>query len=515
MAEKSKITLISPYEINIALGIRSISSYLKSQGHQVNLVFLALQKSNPGHFHRGMYSPEVMQDLIQLCGDSDLVGFTLMTNYFLRVRELTRRVKKELDVPVAWGGIHPTLRPEESLQYADIVCLGEGEEAALDLADRIKSGGYEDIPNIWIKKNGRIIKNPIRPLEHDLDKYPFQDYDYSSHYILKDNRILPMDRELFKFSFPREDETGITRAMYHVYTVRNCPHDCTYCSNSAMKDFYRGKGPFVRKRSLNNVIREIKEMTDQYDFIQNISILDETFFVRTQKEIETFSRLYREEGINRAISCSLSPHTLTDGKLKPLVEAGLFRVSVGIQSLSGRTLQEIYNRPTPMSLIKKTIHLVNKYNNQVRRPVYHLIVDNPYESKESLKTSIEFVMSLPARTKFNIYPLVLYPGTELYNRAKRDGFIRDEIKEIYMKSWTIDDVQDLDFLTMLVYYAVWAKFSKPVMLVINRMISILLNDRMIKLLDRKIVIKGMLYSLKFFIFILNQGRKIKKIFNRG
>ena len=124
-------------------------------------------------------------------------------------------------------------------------------------------------------------------------------------------------------------------------------------------------------------------------------------------------------------------------------------------------------------------------------------------------------MSLPARTKFNIYPLVLYPGTELYNKAKRDGFIQDEIKEIYMKSWTIDDVQDLDFLTMLLYYAVWAKFSKPVMLVINRMISNLLNDRMIKLLDRKIVIKGMLYSLKFFIFTLNQGRKIKKIFNRG
>lgn len=328
MAEKSTITLISPYEINIALGIRSISSYLKSQGHQVNLIFLALQKSNPGHFHRG-------------------------------------------------------------------------------------------------------------------------------------------------------------------------------------------KGPFVRKRNLNNVIQEIKSMTDRYDFIQNISILDETFFVRSQKEIETFSRLYREGGIKRAISCSLSPHTLTDRKLKPLVEAGLFRVSVGIQSLSGRTLQEIYNRPSSMSLIKKTIHLINKYKKQVRRPVYHLIVDNPDESKESLKTSIEFVMSLPARTKFNIYPLVLYPGTEIYKKANRDGFIQDEIKEIYMNSWTIDDVQDLDFLTILLYYAVWTKFSRPAMLVTNRVIGVLLNDRIITWMDRKFIVKGMLYSLKFFIFSLNQGRKIKKVLNRG
>jgi radical SAM superfamily enzyme YgiQ (UPF0313 family) len=504
----SNITLISPYDSIVANGIRKISSYLKKNGHHVELVFLPYKTKYSGHFDRRNYKKEVAQDLISLCKDSDLIGFTVMTNYFLKVKDLTVKLKKHLNAPIIWGGIHPTMRPEECLKYADIVCVGEGEETMLELAEKLPTGNIKDIKNLWLKDKSRIIKNDIRPLEENLDKYPFMDYDIDTHYILRDNRIVRMTGDLLKESMPFEDEQGEYRALLLIDTVRNCPHNCTFCSNSALKEAFRGKGRFVRKRSVKRVIEEIAEITKKFPFIRHIEIADETFFVRSREEIEEFSRMYKEK-INLPLGCSLSPQTLDRSKLKLMVDAGLFRTSIGIQSLDDHTLIDIYKRPVPKEMVSAMVELLDKYKSQIPRPVYHFIVDNPYEPKSSIIKGIKFVVSLPVRTKINLYPLVFYPGTELYNRAKKDGLIKNEIKEVYLKSWTLESNLNLDYLTCLFYIAVWVKLSKFLDKIMKKSVMFLTKEKTIRLLDNKITVFFLVLFLNTFVFSINVLRKLR------
>lgn len=512
MDNKIKITFISPYDINVASGLRFLSAYLKQHGHQADIIFMSQKESSgqfDGLFNKSFYSDKAVQDLVEHCRDSDLVGFSLMTNYFLKVKELTEKIKSELDVPVIWGGIHATVRPEECIRYADMICIGEGEEAVLELAESFKSGDFHSIPNLWIKNGDRIIKNPPRPLEKDLDKYPFQDYDLSTQYVLRNDAIVPMDDVLLKEIMPKDYEGDKPRIMYHLITARNCPHNCTYCCNNALRQVYSEEKNFVRTRSVENVIGEMEYILNRFPFFSVISIFDDTFFIRSREDIRKFSRLYKEK-INLPLMCSVSPHTLDEEKLKSLVNAGLYRTSVGFQSMSTDTLLGIYKRPTPQKVIDKTIRTLKKFQKEIPRPVYHFIIDNPYETNASLKTSIEFILTLPARSRIYLYPLVFFPGTEIYRRAKKDGIIKDEIREIYLKSWTIDDVQNLNFLTTLFYFAVWSKFHPAVMKPMNRIIRFLMKDRVVAVMDNKASVKMMVLLLKAYIFSIQTLGKLRK-----
>lgn len=65
---------------------------------------------------------------------------SLMTNQFIQAKCVTEYLKKyHVPAPIVWGGIQSTVEPEVCLEYADIVCLGEGEDALLELAGCIWS----------------------------------------------------------------------------------------------------------------------------------------------------------------------------------------------------------------------------------------------------------------------------------------------------------------------------------------------------------------------------------------
>jgi radical SAM superfamily enzyme YgiQ (UPF0313 family) len=125
-----------------------------------------------------------LDEVVELCRGSDLIGISFMTHFFDRARQLTEHLKKNLKAPIIWGGIHPTVRPEESLDYADLVLVGEGEEAFLELVDNLAAGkDIQHLENIWMKKGQEIIKNPLRPLIQDLDRLPAFDFSLEEHYL--------------------------------------------------------------------------------------------------------------------------------------------------------------------------------------------------------------------------------------------------------------------------------------------------------------------------------------------
>src|SRR6185369_14143186 len=96
--------------------------------------------------------------------DPDLIGFSLTSLTMKPAAEITRVLKQQLDVPIIWGGAGPTIEPDRSLQHADMVCVGEGEELIVDLAGRIDRGeNYSNVPGLWLRRDGATIRNTAAP----------------------------------------------------------------------------------------------------------------------------------------------------------------------------------------------------------------------------------------------------------------------------------------------------------------------------------------------------------------
>lgn len=107
-------------------GIRSIFAYLKAHGYTTSIYFM--------YTPRRFYSKHILNDLRVRVSNSNLIGISCLSLNAERAIQVIEFLKP-LGIPIVWGGIHATLNPEKCLEYADIVCIGEGERAILDLLD--------------------------------------------------------------------------------------------------------------------------------------------------------------------------------------------------------------------------------------------------------------------------------------------------------------------------------------------------------------------------------------------
>ena len=101
-----------------------------------------------------------MDNLIDILRNTntDLIGISLRASAYLKVAiSITEYIKRFLKIPIVWGGLHPTLVPEKCIEFADIVCRGEGEYPLLELVDNIsKQKEIDNIPNLWIRRGKEI-----------------------------------------------------------------------------------------------------------------------------------------------------------------------------------------------------------------------------------------------------------------------------------------------------------------------------------------------------------------------
>lgn len=491
-----KITLISPYPDITALGIRGMSSLLKQEGFETQLIFLpnhAAENSKEAQFVY-LYEQAVLDELIELCEDSSLVGFSLMTNYFEGAVQITNALKSSLQVPVVWGGIHPTIRPEECLDYADIVCIGEGEHALLELARSLKTGNdYHGIENLCLKKNGTMIQNKLRPLIQDLDSLPFPDFDLDSQYILEEKKIRPMNEaRLQKAMAGGSISSHLNMVAYQTMTTRGCPHKCTYCCNSTLRNLYHGQR-YVRRRTAQHIIDELLQITTKFLFIQAVWFSDDSFFAASDKEIEQFSQIYKEK-IKLPFFCLGSPTTINEKKMASLVDAGMLCIQMGIQSGSERVCKEIYRRRISNHNVNKAAHIINQYKAVLRPPLYDIILDNDYETEADILDSLNLIIKLPRPYRLQLFSLVLYPGTELYNRAKAEGLIRDDREQIYRKRYRSRQRTYLNLVFSLL------RNGLPIP---RSILKILIHKHVVRILNRRYI--NRLYGIAFDL-----GRWVRK-----
>lgn len=400
-----KVALLSPYQDIHVVGIRLISAVLKQHGHSVQLIFL------PRSF-LARYPSALLKQLGLLLRDCDLVGISCMSQSVLNVIQLTRHLRNATRAAILWGGVHPTLKPDECLRFADMICVGEGEEAVVDLVRAMESGKpVNNIPGIWVQGGSRIV----RPLIQNLDLIPFPDHKHTEHLISQGNAIVPLTRELV---------LEYTHGTYFGMASRGCPYGCSFCANNAINKLYP-KQKLVRFRSPENMVGELVWAKANLP-VSRVLLDDDAFFMNKTENIERFSGLYKEQVRLPLSVLGAAPTTLTEEKLAPLVDAGLEGIRLGIQSAAEDT-RKLYRRDHSTALILKAIRIIEQFPN-IRHRGYDVILDNPWESAESVKETLLFLTQVNVPFDLILYGLEYYPGTVLHEKALADGIAEDTIE---------------------------------------------------------------------------------------
>jgi radical SAM superfamily enzyme YgiQ (UPF0313 family) len=416
-----EIVLVSAHTHPMALGLRYISACLKAAGHDVEVLFMCPRKSTA----QVDFSQPVLSAFVERCRGADLVGMSLMTGNYHRACALTETLRQAgLKAPILWGGTHPSVAPLESLETADIVCVGEGEEPVLELTRRLTAGcDPTDIQGLGFRAgsrfgNSQAILNPAHPLESNLDKYPFPDYDLATHWIAGKNDLVPASPQNLRGTLNR----------LRILTTRGCPYSCSFCNNTTMARTYAGKGPWVRRRSVDNILAEILQFRRAFPFVEEVNIVDDLFFVRDEDEMRDFVEKYLAQ-VNLPLELDTHPNTVTDGKVALLSRLPISLASMGIQSASPDTLTRLYNRHTSPERIAQAIAVFHKHHVPTE---YHYIVNNPYEPDANVIETMRFIARHHRKAAaLRVFPLMFYPGCPLYDQARADGKIGSRHEEAY------------------------------------------------------------------------------------
>jgi radical SAM superfamily enzyme YgiQ (UPF0313 family) len=223
------------------------------------------------------------------------------------------------------GGPHPTYFPEVIQSPGlDVICQGEGEDAAVELAAALDRGDdHRFIRDLWVKHEGRIYRNGARGLRRDLDDIPF-----------------PPRQLLYAY-----DDDLRLRPLKSFTTNRGCPFPCSYCFNPSLVEHYGAEWKKVRVRSPENVVRELAEVKAQGPL--HVIGFRESIFVYSAKWLREFGELYRRE-IGLPYYCHVRGDMMTDEMVELLAWSGCHTVNLGIETANERLANDVLRRQIKM-----------------------------------------------------------------------------------------------------------------------------------------------------------------------
>lgn len=393
------------------MGLMYLAAVLEKEGHEIRILDLELE---------GFSTKEIV-DYIKGFNPS-VVGIGSVTPLHHIALKLFKIVKEtNRNIITVSGGPHPTALPIETIKESkniDIVCYGEGEYTLRDVVGAIeKKKRLYGIEGVVYRENGKIIKNPPRELIKNLDDLPFP-----ARHLTKQEKYL--------WSVPKKGVQPITG----IITVRGCPFQCIFCSARVIF------GTKVRYRSANSVIKELKQVKEQFG-IDHFDFYDDTLGLDRKRTFELCNKMIKEnlditwEGNSRV-------DVIDSELIAKMHEAGLTRLSFGVES-GNQNILDAAKKGTDLDLIKRAYELVDSFGIETRMSI---ILGLPFETKETIEKTIKFMRSLKCEQAY-VNVGTPFPGTEYYDMAKKGygglNLLTDDWKEYRRWGNAVINVNDL------------------------------------------------------------------------
>ena len=398
-----------------SLGLRYLEKSLEMAGFDVwVLYFKGFHSTHP----KKPSSVEVahMLSLVEK-HDPLFIGFSVMSSLYLEVVEnISKKVRAASSAPLVWGGVYATIFPEKCLNHCDYVLRGEGEGAIADFAKKLSAGeNLDNMENLAYISEGETVVNPVRKLAYELDKLEIAKLGLSNKYFIDSDKLYNMDPQLKSYSY----ETSCSRG---------CPFACAYCTTVNLKQIYRDNSHYLRFRSVPLVIQELKEAKSQMKRLVMIHFWDE-IFSDDPAWIDEFCESYKKE-IGLPFNIWGHPAKTDINLISKLRKAGLYQVTMGIQSGSPKVRRDAFNRAGSQEQILQAAEAFVKA--KVPWVTYDFILRHPFESVLQIKETYEFCASLPGKFTLNIHDLNFLPGTNITKAAIKQGFYTEEEMEKIM-----------------------------------------------------------------------------------
>lgn len=379
--------------ITIPQGPLHLASTLVKNGYSVKIIDEVVEDDAEGELRKALQENPIC------VGISTMTGVQIKNG--LKFAEI---VKDSSDIPVVWGGAHPTILPMITLEdpMVDIVVYGEGENSFVELVGALKRGkSISDIKGICYKDAGKLYKNePAEPV--DYDKLPSLPY----HLINMEKYITSVKKR------------KITR-YFAVFTSRGCPHRCAFCYNSIAKSKWRGK-------SIDKVVNEIKFLIEKYG-IDGISFAEDYFFPEPRRITELCNKIIESKLIitYRAGGTRVDDILrLDDSILELMKKAGFDHFGIGVESGSDRILK-CTNKKITVEQIYQANRRIRKHGFAV---TYNFMSAFPGETMADFIETLKMILALFKSTEDIIYPIegpvyyIPFPQTAMYDEVIGLGF---------------------------------------------------------------------------------------------
>jgi radical SAM superfamily enzyme YgiQ (UPF0313 family) len=337
------------------------------------------------------------------------LGVTVLTGAPISDALQISRVAKEArpDLPVVWGGWHPSMFSRECLlePAVDVTVRGQGEETFLEIVSRLVEGHtLEGCQGCTVRlADGTLVENPPRPLA-PVDRFRAHDYG-----------LIPVER-YFKLKGKRQLD---------YISSQGCNFRCAFCSD-----------PFVYGRKWvglepARMAMRLRELWDRYQF-DDVNFQDETFFTRASR-IQVFADRLIDAGLKITWAATMRADQgvrLPDDVWARCKQSGLRRLLVGVESGSNEMLKRI-KKDIKIEQVFHTADRMLKFGIAGHFP---FIVGFPDESDASIQATLDCAKRLRSLSPDFLTPIYYfkpYPGSELVIEAVARGFQLPETLEAW------------------------------------------------------------------------------------
>ncbi|MDP3787105.1 MAG: radical SAM protein [Candidatus Omnitrophota bacterium] len=363
-------------------GVMLLTAVLRKEGHRVKVLVDAIE-------------PDIMSKIRK--EEPDVIAFSVTSARYSWLKGIASEIKHFSKAKIVVGGPHPTFFPELiNEDFVDIICMGEGEVALSELAKRLEAGAdISDIKNLHVKENGAIYKNEVGNLIEDLDSLPYAARDAYDAYPL----------------FGMQG-TSI------MLSGRGCPYRCAFCFNKKYNELYKGKGKLIRKRTVSNLIKEMKLILEEKKHVNYFLFHDDTFIVGSPQWVDEFCVEYKKY-ISKPFGINARADLINEDIIEKLKTAGCSSVRIGIENANPYIRETLLKKGITNEEILNAAKVIKKY--KIKLQLFN-ILGSPGETVDTALETYEMSRQIhPEHAWCSL--LAPYPGTEIAELSLEKGLL--------------------------------------------------------------------------------------------